>query len=166
MAYNNRADISMAAKVELTPRGVKGRPQVRRERADRLIAALVAEVQLLNQDPLPWYEITKLSVFGSYLSVKPVLGDLDIAVRSTPRWQAGSDGFAKAWQSFSLDCPPPSAIARDHLSLIHWPRLYVLKRLKKLGRGISVHDHADLDTCGFKHKVLFEKAESDLTFEK
>lgn len=43
----------MDDEVDLTPRGIKGRPQVKRERADRMIAALVIEAEKINADPLP-----------------------------------------------------------------------------------------------------------------
>lgn len=152
--------------VVFAPRGIKGRPQVKRNRADEMIEALVIEAQKINSDPLPWYDVTKLSVFGSYLSAKPVLGDLDIAVRTTPRWKPDTDGFARAWRSFPFDCPAPKAIARDPLTFIHWPRLYVLKRLKQVGRGISLHSQHDLDSCGFDFKVIFEKTESDILLLK
>lgn len=156
----------MNDEVVLVPRGTIGRPQVSRKRADQLIEALSIEVERINNDPLPWYDVTKLSIFGSYLSSKPVLGDLDIAVRTTPRWLPESHGFTRAWQTFPSDCPPPRAIARDQLTFIHWPRLYVLKRLKQLGRGISIHSQHDLDSCGFENEVIFEKSESDLLFLK
>lgn len=156
----------MDDEVVLAPRGSPGRPQVKRERADRLIAALVIEAEAINDDPLPWYDVTRLSVFGSYLSSKPVLGDLDIAVRLTPRWLPESNGFTRAWQVFPSDCPAPKQIARDPLSIIHWPRLYVLKRLKRVGRGISVHSQQDLDSCGFEHAVIFEKSENEVMVTK
>ena len=152
----------MNGELVLARHGTRGRPQVRRERADQLVVALVVEAGLINDDPLAWYEVTKLSVFGSYLSNKPVLGDLDIAVRTTPRWRHGTDGFTRAWREFPLACPAPAAIACDQLTFIHWPRLYVLRRLKRLGRGISVHSQEDLDSCGFKHHVVFEKPEVEV----
>lgn len=120
----------------LAPQGRKGRPQVRRERAERMIVALAEEAVRINQDPLPWYDVTRLSVFGSYLSDKAVLGDLDIAVRVTPRWEPGGDGFARAWRTFPDVCPPPARM-RDQLDLIHWPRTYVFTRFKRVGRGLS-----------------------------
>lgn len=156
----------MDDEVILAPRGTKSRPQVKRGRADRLIAALVTEAEQINNDPLPWYDVTRLSVFGSYLSSKLVLGDLDIAVRTTPRWLPDSGGFTRAWQTFQSACPAPQEIARDQLSIIHWPRLHILKRLKRVGRGISLHSQQDLDSCCFEHKVVFEKLESDLRFRK
>jgi len=39
--------------VELAPLGPKGRPQVRRERADRLISTLILEAKGIKDDPLP-----------------------------------------------------------------------------------------------------------------
>ncbi len=156
----------MDDEVVLLPRGTKGRPQVKRERADRLIAALLTEAEQINNDPLPWCDVTRLSVFGSYLTSKPVLGDLDIAVRTTPRWPPDSGGFTRAWQSFPSACPAPKEIANDQLSILHWPRLYILKRLKRVGRGISLHSQQDLDSCGFEHSVIFEKSEDDLRFQR
>jgi hypothetical protein len=156
----------MIEELILAPRGAKGRPQVSRQRADTLIAALLLEVERINSDPMPWYDVTKLSVFGSYLSTKPVLGDLDIAVRITPRWLPTPNGFTRAWQAFCSDVLPPNAIARDQLTLIHWPRLYVLKRLKRVGRGISVPSQQELESCGFEHEILFEKSETDCLFMK
>lgn len=96
----------MNDEIVLVPRGTKGRPQVSRKRADQLIEALLIEVERINNDPLPWYDVTKLSIFGSYLSSKSVLGDLDIAVRTTPRWLPESNGFTRAWQTF-LSEPDP-----------------------------------------------------------
>lgn len=151
--------------VVVAPLGPKGRPQVRRDRADRLISALVIEAERINNDPLPWYNVTRLSVFGSYLSSKSVLGDLDIAVRTTPRWLSDS-GFTRAWQDFPSVCKPPAWIARDQLNLIHWPRLYILMRLKCLGRGISMHSQEDLDNCGFEHRIIFETAENAIRHQK
>ncbi|MDB5581506.1 MAG: hypothetical protein JWR80_6682 [Bradyrhizobium sp.] len=151
--------------VVLEPRGQEGRPQVRRERADRLVSALAMEAERINNDPLPWYNVTRLSVFGSYLSSKPVLGDLDIAIRTTPRWRSDG-GFTRAWQDFPSVCKPPAWIARDTLNLIHWPRLYILMRLKRLGKGISMHAQEDLDSCGFEHRIIFETAESAIRYPR
>ena len=137
--------------VELAPLGPKGRPQVRRERADRLISTLILEAKGIKDDPLPRYNVTRLSVFGSYLSSRPVLGDLDIAARTTPRWRTSS-GFTLAWQEFPSACAPPARNARDQLTLIHWPRLYILMRVKSVGRGIGRHSQEDLDSCGFEHR--------------
>lgn len=157
----------MALAVEVgRKRDGNGRPQVRRERATRLLPAIVREVQSINADPIPWYDVTRVSVFGSYLSLKPVLGDLDIAIRLTARWDEGTDGFTRAWQSFPADCPAPLSIARSHLDLIHWPRTYIFNRLKRVGRGISVHSQHDLDTCGCEYRILFETAEDDLLYRK
>lgn len=149
----------------LAPREQKGRPQVKRERADRMIVALAEEAVRINQDPRPWYDVTRLSVFGSYLSTKVVLGDLDIAVRVTPRWERGGNGLARAWRTFPDVCPPPARM-RDQLDLIHWPRTYVFARLKRVGRGLSLHGQEDLDSCGFEHRVFFETSESELIFTK
>lgn len=122
---SHSASDSSQEELYLAPQGLKGRPQVRRERADRMIVALAMEAARINQDPLPWYDVTRLSVFGSYLSDKAVLGDLDIAVRVTPPWELDCDGFARAWRTFPDVCPPPTSM-RNQRDLIHRPRTYLL----------------------------------------
>jgi hypothetical protein len=90
---------------------------------------------------------------------------LDIAVQVTPRWQPGGDGFARAWSTFSDACPPPARM-RNQLNLIHWPRTYVFTVLKRVGRGLSLHGQDDLESCGFEHRVFFERSEGGPLFRK
>lgn len=65
---------------------------ISRDRADALLAQLVEVIQGINADPESPYRIPRLAVFGSYLSDKSELGDLDIAadfVRNQPPYEEG-----------------------------------------------------------------------------
>lgn len=51
-----------------------------RSEAEDLLLKVVAKAQEIERQPETyWHRVTKLAVFGSYLSDKPALGDLDIA---------------------------------------------------------------------------------------
>ncbi len=59
----------------------KGPPSLPRSEAERLLKLVIAKAQFINAHPQEFpYGIKTMVVFGSYLTDKPVLGDLDIAI--------------------------------------------------------------------------------------
>lgn len=58
---------------------------ISRREADRLMAMLMTKVSEIEANPdVYWYRVTKLAVFGSYLTDAATLGDLDIAFELEP----------------------------------------------------------------------------------
>lgn len=49
---------------------------------------------------------------------------------------------------------------------MHWPEMYVLKRIKSLGRGISIHGYRELDDFGYEHRVIYEREETATRYPK
>lgn len=130
----------------------KGRPQVRRERADALIVKLIEAADAINADPRMMHDVVRLSVFGSYLGDKPVLGDLDVAFEFRGRWKPRE--YESRSLQFRRDFPMPASTAADFFKRMMWPEKFTLRRLR-VGRGISFHDQSDLDACGFERRVFF-----------
>lgn len=59
----------------------KPRPTLSRAYADRLLERVVARAREINLDPTRYpYAVRRLVVFGSYLTEKETLGDLDVGV--------------------------------------------------------------------------------------
>ena len=58
---------------------------VTRETADRLLDNLLTRAKEIDADPQYLYGISRLAVFGSYLTAKDKLGDIDIAVELGPK---------------------------------------------------------------------------------
>lgn len=87
----------------LTPAGHTLRMQkltkpITRKRADELLAKILKAVAALQQDPHCTYKIQGVYVYGSYLSDKAVLGDLDVAIDMERTYQAGGkSGDYEAW---------------------------------------------------------------------
>jgi hypothetical protein len=62
--------------------------KISRERADGYLKGLVYRAQLINATTEFVDGISRLAVFGSYMTDKAILGDLDIAVELGPRGSA------------------------------------------------------------------------------
>jgi hypothetical protein len=59
----------------------KPAPSLPRAEAERLLELVIAKAEFVNAHPEEFpYAVQTLAVFGSYLTEKPVLGDLDIAI--------------------------------------------------------------------------------------
>ena len=130
----------------------KGRPQVRRERADRLIAQMITEAEAINADATMIHTVTLLAVFGSYLTDKEVLGDLDVAIQFKGRWTP--DDFDERKRQFAIDHPMPPSTRRDYSGRMFWPETKLRRRIK-VGRGISLHDFSELEILGCPFRVVF-----------
>lgn len=147
--------LQMASEIDLDEAKPKGRPQVRRARADMLIGQIIAEAERLNADPTMMHSVARLSVFGSYLTDKPVLGDLDIAVLLNARWDSNVKGQWEAMRTTFLAAHPPAPSRSDYMSKLLWPQLYIFRRLR-VGRGMSIHDEEEIKLCGFEMRTIFE----------
>lgn len=53
-----------------------------RDEADRMLAGVIARAEAMNADPAGEFRFTRIVAFGSYLSPKPILGDLDIGAEA------------------------------------------------------------------------------------
>ncbi|HEX8388330.1 MAG TPA: hypothetical protein VF636_04875 [Sphingomonas sp.] len=133
--------------------GERKRAGITRERADRVLTAIVREAEAINADPHMLHSVVKLSVFGSYLGDKLSLGDLDVAYAVATR-VIGS-GIDERTRAFAEAYPPPRSVARNWFQRMLWPEAYLARRLK-VARGISLHEHAELDSEGYPHRVIFE----------
>lgn len=135
---------------------------MKRERADRVIAAMLEAAAAINADPRMMHWVTRLSVFGSYLTDKPVLGDLDVAFELKGRWRGKEDaGYNEMRKRFLMDFPPPDSIASDFMARLFWPGQVVVRRLR-VGRNISFHEHSELALLECPSRLLFEFAPEEV----
>ena len=72
-------DVFRAAPAGCTLRMQKDIPPISRQKADGLLNAVIQNARKINADPSVCYNIERIDVFGSYLSDKQQLGDLDLA---------------------------------------------------------------------------------------
>lgn len=115
---------------------------IQRQKATQLLEEVVARAKEINADDRELYRVSKLWVFGSYLTEVEELGDLDIAVELTRKddeWPQMPDG---EWR-YSEVVPPPRGWSRSHLAILGWPIESVTRRLKGQRRHLSLHPHTD-----------------------
>jgi len=115
----------------------KGSKPVRRETAKRVLDHLMARVHLINGSPDFIVKVTEVVVFGSYLSEKQTLGDLDIA------WQyenkvtyVDQDAYSRAMIEH---LNASGRASKGFLSELFWPWQQVHLYLKNKKRTISLH---------------------------
>lgn len=84
------------------------RGRIHRATADRLVQELLDRVDTVNENSYYLSIVSKLWVFGSYLSTKEKIGDLDLVVRlerkDIPDWVEQSEARARLkWPNQSWD---------------------------------------------------------------
>lgn len=108
--------------------------------ADRLLQRVIFKAAQVNgaSDRYP-FRITCVAVFGSYLTSKPVLGDLDIAVQLAPRHARSTRAANEDWVGREL-----RDIRRSMVAL-------------RLGRpaAVSVHSFEELLALRTAYRVVF-----------
>lgn len=112
---------------------------ISRERADTLVAGVVERAQQVNADTDQLYRVSKLLVFGSYLTETDELGDVDIAVELTRKddeWPPMPEGEYE----YARRCGKRPRGALEALAL---PQETVWRLLKGGSRHISIHPTSD-----------------------
>jgi predicted nucleotidyltransferase len=117
----------------------KKRVGLTRAKADDLIKCLVERVLLVNKDPQYLYGVSRVVIFGSYLTDKEKLGDIDVAVSLGPK-----------------ECDKGKHRAADHdqsrregrgniVERIYWPQEKVLRALRGRNYGFSFHEFSEYE---------------------
>lgn len=114
---------------------------VTRSKADELIGDLVQRARSINRDSEYLYRVTRLEVFGSYVSEKPKLGDIDVAVDMALKREY-RDGV-----DFHKECVKQGRgrTFRSSLAMLMWPQEKTLRALKAGHRAFSFHDSSELE---------------------
>ncbi len=121
--------------------GEKRKKNVRlsRKRADELIGELLGRVELVNEDPQYIFGISRVSVFGSYLTDKEKLGDLDIAVEVGPKCRDRK-------KHDDLDDEQCAAEGRGNMvDRVYWPQTKPLRALRGKNTAFSFTTYGDLE---------------------
>jgi len=105
----------------------------------------------INSDGESPYYVNTIHVFGSYLSDKPMLGDLDLSVQLVSR----EEGLTrKAWCEWA-------SIVGEEAGGEHWrgfitrTREITMRRLKKRRSHLAFHHIEELDRLGIKRRLVF-----------
>lgn len=134
----------------------RANPPITREKADNLLKEILERIKQINDTPEYVYKVSSAKIFGSYLSEKEILGDLDIAVKLDRK----VDGAA-----FMELCKKRIELAyntgrnfSNYIEQLDWPRREVLMHLSTRKKGLSIHIEGEDDILTrVQYKVVYEE---------
>jgi hypothetical protein len=113
-------------------------PPISRQKANQLLLELIERAKAINTNSELVYYVERLKVFGSYLSDKDTMGDLDIGFKLSRRHKAGI--FTKHNQQRIYMAKANGRRFINFTDELEWPRREVILLLKARKRGLSLHD--------------------------
>jgi predicted nucleotidyltransferase len=139
-----------------------GAKRVQRETAELVLSGFMARVQEINDDPRFLIKVAEIVLFGSYLSDKETLGDLDIACKYEFKF-ASSD--TQAFAQKLNEHFKTSGRSSKGLADLFWPWEQVQLYLKNRKRTISLHEVEEVeqmmkDSNDFRFEVVLGDREA------
>jgi len=128
---------------------------LRRDSAENKLVDFLSRVKQVNESSEFIYKVNKVTLFGSYLSSKERIGDIDLAVTLAPKIQ-DRDEFWKLNQEWIRQAYKAGRRFSNIAEELFWPQREVLLYLKSRSRSLSLHFPEDLKLAK-KTKVIFEE---------
>jgi hypothetical protein len=129
----------------------KGNKPVARAAADKALKELLYRVEELNANDDFMLQVTALVAFGSYLSDKDPIGDLDVAYATKQRPHQSEDVYGNYWRLKGSGC--------EGLKIYEWPSQQARLKLKNRVRLLHIQPWYSFLSItphpGFQYKVLF-----------
>jgi predicted nucleotidyltransferase len=111
---------------------------ISRQKATQLLNELIDRAKDINENGELIYFVESIRVFGSYLSDKDTLGDLDVGVKLTRKYKSGE--FTKHNQKRIALAKANGRQFNNSTEELFWPHREVMLMLKGKQRGLSLHD--------------------------
>lgn len=127
--------------------------KVKRETADKHYRTFLERVDEINAQDSYLYQVTKVVLFGSYLTGDGPVSDIDLFVwiSRKPKFEAD---FTTIREQRTVEMAAQGRRFRDYREEYSWPELDVRKYLKNGSRVISIQGHNE-GFEQFEHKVVF-----------
>lgn len=125
---------------------------IKRETADRILKEMVQAAETINLSPETqfMYFVSQIVVFGSYLTQKERLGDIDVAFEIERRWKTDED-FNRLL----------AAVCENRVSRIPavlYPYQKILSTLRNKSKSLSFHPMEEIIQQKYPHKIIFERS--------
>ncbi len=133
---------------------------ITRKTADRVLAAFLERVRTVNTGDYYLYRVPKVLVFGSYLSSRDRVNDIDLAFTLVPK-------HADRELQMSLERKRSREAARRgrqfgaFIDRLYWPEYETGLFLKNRSRALSFHSMDDLVLGMTETRVLYDDGSAD-----
>ena len=118
----------------------ESRGRLTRAKADGLVGELLARVRALNTDPKYAFKVDSVVLFGSYLSSRDRIGDVDVAIALRPRLQK-----KEAQRALEEAARSRERRSRNIVEHLYKPRREVMQVLKAKSSWLDVRDGSELE---------------------
>ena len=125
-----------------------------RATADRNYAQFIGRVHEINASDKYLFQVTKVAVFGSYLTDVPTVGDIDIFIWLEEK-KKFLDGYQKLQEERTIQMQAEGRHFPSYGELLHWPELDVRKYLKNRSRVLRIQG-ANYAAEEFDYKVVYD----------
>ena len=115
---------------------------IKRKTAEEKLSGFLERVEVVNNDPYYLYKIEKVEVFGSFLTDKPEVNDIDLIVHIIPKIEL-SEAFTKLIMNRADEAQINGRQFSNFTDRLDWPRREVILFLKSRSRVLSIHTPED-----------------------
>jgi predicted nucleotidyltransferase len=131
-------------------------PPITRRTADKKIAELIERAKIVNTSNDYLYKVKRIAVFGSYLTDKDRINDIDVDIILKRK-------FTKEIQEKKENACIKRAISegkefRSFIDQLYYPLIYTQKFLKQHSRAFSLH-YEDKILDKTNYKIVYELKE-------
>ena len=119
--------------------GASARKPIKRETAKRLVKQFLERVERINDSGEYAFQVKQVIVFGSYVSDRPDLGDIDFAITLEPRYSDQDKQQAIENERIKKALEAGKSF-KSFIEKLIWPQEEVRRILKNRSPYISLHN--------------------------
>lgn len=138
----------------------QGKRLLKRSKADDKLDKLLGRIRDLNNDPYYLFRISRAAVFGSYLTDKTLLGDLDIGLEFMPR-EPDETKFSSLLKArrhrATIELRSFPNIIEQLMEPLHECARYLKRNIQKL----TITPFDELETHKFPFRLIYESNGED-----
>jgi hypothetical protein len=131
-----------------------GARPVHRNTAEKRLSEFLARVKAVNSDAYWLYQVNEVRLFGSLLSAKERVSDVDLAIGL----QSKIADLQERQKQEAQRVQEAMRAGRRFANIVNevlWPKQEILLFLKSRLRVLSLHEMDDLEQIGAEYKIIF-----------
>lgn len=128
---------------------------VKRANAEQKVQEFLERVKHVNDDDYFLYKVEKVILFGSFLTLKESVNDVDLAIKLLPKI-GNHEEFQKLSRQRIREAYEKGRTFSNFLDELCWPQTEVRLYLKSRSRILSLHDTDDGVLAQCESQVIYE----------
>lgn len=126
---------------------------ISRTTAERKLKEFLERVIEVRNSKYYLYKVTKVVIFGSYLTGKEKINDVDISISLAPK-EKNVQRMRKLAERRTNEAFSQGKVFRNLIEQLFWPQLEVINFLKGRSRSIGLHQDEEVIKQS-NHKVIY-----------